>query len=79
MRDNFELYRVCEQIKTTFNRYHLTYCCDLKGEIIHVESRACDDCFSNVFLRFLFDKLKDYSIFFLNDKTGHPIVKIMVK
>lgn len=79
MRDNFELYRVCEQIKTTFNLYHLTYCCDLKDEIIHVEIRANGDCFSNAFLRFLFDKLKDYLIFFLNDKTGQPIVKIMIK
>ena len=79
MRDNFELYRVCEQIKTTFNQYHLTYCCDLKDKIICVEIRSNRDCFSNAFLRYLFDKLKDYLIFFINDKTGQPIVKIMIK
>lgn len=79
MRDNFELYRICERIKATFNRYHLKVCYSLKGEISHVEIRAEKDCFSDAFLRFLFDKLKDYLIFFLNDKTGQPIVKIMVK
>lgn len=79
MSETLELTEFCKQVEALFSNYHVTYCWGWNGVMTSVEIRANNDIFTTAFLRFLFDRLKSYLIFFKCDLTGQPIVKIIVK
>lgn len=79
MRDCTELTKICKFVENIFTSYHLEYNYDRDGEITSVLIRASYDIFSDTFLRFVFDNLKDYTIYFRCDFSGQPIVKIVVE
>ena len=78
MSENLELTDFCKQVEVLFRNYHVTYCWGWNGVITSVEIRSNNDIFTTAFLRFLFDRLKNYLFFFKCDLTGQPIIKIIV-
>lgn len=79
MRETLELTKLSKIVETSFPYYHLTCCWNWNGEITSIEIRSEYGIFSNAFLRFLFNNLKNYLITFQGDITGQPFVKIMEK
>lgn len=78
MSETLELTAFCQQVKTLFKYYDVTYCMGWDGVITSVEIRSDSDIFTTAFIHFLVDRIKNYLFFFMCDLTGRPIVKINV-
>ena len=77
MSETLKLTQFCENFEEWFSGYQLTYFCDDDGNIFYVEIHSKNDIFSSIFLRILFNRLKEYFIFFTIDSTSRPIVQII--
>lgn len=79
MSKTLKLTKFCKQVEDLFPNFYLTCYPDAKGKIASIDIHAYRDIFTDDFLKFLFENLKDYSIYFRCDKTGRPIVRIFVE
>ena len=79
MSETLELTQFGKHVETFFKNYHLTYLRDDIDGIYSIEIRAKNDIFATAFLRFLFDKMKNYLIVFTDDSKCRPVIKIIVE
>lgn len=77
MSETLELTKFCKHVEAFFSNYQLTYLRDENEKIYSVEIRANNDIFDTTFLRFLFDRVKNYVIIITDDSACRPVVQII--
>lgn len=77
MSETLELTKFCKHVEAVFSNYQLKYLRDENGNIYSVEIRANNDIFDTTFLRFLFERVKNYVIIITDDSACRPVVQII--